>query len=149
MQKEDIIKPGSMRQIHVRDGETIGQAITREDGILSAKKQEPARVELLHEAAKITGVDRQAIYGHPARQLAFAQRLIDMVENQGGHRFSPGHRNAIALALTKISRMVCSPDADVHRDNYLDAAAYLAIAYECEVTAREFAANNQASGNKE
>lgn len=47
---------------------------------------------------------------------------------------SPAHNAAIVQVLTKITRIAVGT---FHRDNYVDAAAYLAIAAECETRERE------------
>lgn len=87
------------------------------------------RETLLEEAARLTTGDRNATYGAPYDNLT---HMGDMVTAyiHGKYGFS-GHLNAEDMAwimvLAKISRTVAS----LKDDNYVDAAAYSAIAGEC------------------
>ncbi len=87
------------------------------------------RENILEEAARLTGGDRNVSYGPPHENLSF---MADMVS-----AFIYG-KYAIAMPLTsedmawlmvmaKISRTPTTNKAD----NYVDAAAYAAIAGEC------------------
>jgi hypothetical protein len=48
---------------------------------------------------------------------------------QCGSKYSAAHNIAILQALIKISRIACGKPGNM--DNYIDGAAYLAIAAEC------------------
>lgn len=51
------------------------------------------------------------------------------------------HDAAMIQVLTKITRIAVGAFKD---DNYVDAAAYLGIAYECEARSREFSPSGEA-----
>lgn len=90
---------------------------------------------MLQTAASLTSSDRAAVYGDClenhrafAELLAWWHRWNGMMEAK-----FPSHDAAMQQALTKIARIAVGV---FHKDNYIDAAAYLAIAAECEVRER-------------
>jgi hypothetical protein len=87
------------------------------------------RADILAEAAKLTTDDRNAAYGHPHNNLT---HMADMVSAYLGGK--TGHTLALTaedmawiMVFAKASRTV----ATYKDDNYIDAAAYAAIAGEC------------------
>lgn len=85
------------------------------------------REEVLSEAMWLTTVDRDRVYGNPTTNM---QAFADFVEVYMKHRadFPTAHDAAIIMALAKIARIAVGKT--LHRDNYVDAAAYLGMAYE-------------------
>jgi hypothetical protein len=87
------------------------------------------RETYLAEAARLTGGDRNASYGPPHQNLT---HMADMVSayldgKYGLNTALDSEDMAWIMVLAKISRTVASAKAD----NYIDAAAYSAIAGEC------------------
>ncbi len=85
------------------------------------------RVDVLNEAAELTGGDRNEAYGDPTEQMECTEDLFQAYMQEAEEKYPVGHDAAIFLALNKISRIACGQHK---RDNYVDAAAYLAIAQE-------------------
>jgi hypothetical protein len=87
------------------------------------------RGEILDTAKGLTEGNRSAAYGEPIYNLTTAANLVkaylDGMANEDGF-------NAVDMAavniLIKISRIAVNHN---HADNYIDAAAYAAIAGEC------------------
>ena len=97
----------------------------------------PLRQALLEDAITATTEDRNKTYGEPRYQLDFAGDLITRYRRQlsiSRASYIPAHNFAIETILLKISRIACG---SFHRDNYLDIAAYAAIAFEVEQLARD------------
>lgn len=95
------------------------------------------RETMLAEAARLTSGDRNAAYGHPYTNLT---HMADMVTayldgKYGSSRSLTAEDMAWIMVLAKISRTVAS----FKDDNYIDSAAYSAIAGEC----REISERNQ------
>lgn len=90
----------------------------------------PDRIEILHEAARLTGGDRNDSHGDPKRQHAQAAALWGAYL---GHRVT-AEDVAICLALLKVSRIQIGA---YNPDNYIDAAAYMGIAGECAAACEE------------
>lgn len=91
--------------------------------LLDAETMEPFTETVLDEAARVTAVDRQAVYGHPREDFArtaalwtarFAHKLRE------GERFEPDDVPP-AMRLVKESRLVNSPR---HRDSLVDISGY-------------------------
>lgn len=84
----------------------------------------PTRVQILRTAARLTGVDREAIYGNSKDNMAHFAGLLTAYT---GFLFT-AEDAAVIMTLAKISRISVGK---YHQDNYIDGAAYLAIAGEC------------------
>jgi hypothetical protein len=84
----------------------------------------PARLRILARAAEVTGGERQDSYG-PVRQNL--QRIADMWTAYLDYEVT-AEDAAWMMVLLKMSR---SGADGYHEDNYIDAAAYAAIAGEC------------------
>lgn len=95
------------------------------------------RETLLEEAARLTAGDRNAAYGAPYDNLTHMANMVSAYVS--GKYGLPVDLNAEDMAwimvLAKISRTVAS----FKDDNYIDSAAYSAIAGEC----REISERNQ------
>jgi hypothetical protein len=80
----------------------------------------------LQTAEKLTSGDRDRVYGPPIVNLTrFAELLTAYFDRHIEFTATDG---AMIMALAKVSRVPASPD---HNDNYVDGAAYFAIAGEC------------------
>ena len=84
---------------------------------------DPIRLTILNEASRLTGGDRNKTYGEPIDNM---RHFAGLISAYLGVVVTPGQA-AIIMALCKVSRIEASP---LHRDNYIDAAAYMAIAGE-------------------
>lgn len=82
---------------------------------------------ILHDALSATEGDRQSTYGDPIPNLSLAGTLKRVVRDRADRYLSPAEQEAIDLLLTKVARIVTGT---YHRDNYVDAAAYAALAGE-------------------
>jgi len=98
-----------------------------------ARKTTPKRVEVLETAAELTSADRAKTYGDPSRNMeCMAEYLAVWRKFADGREeaYAPGHDAAMVMVLAKIARITVG--ARGHMDNYIDAAAYLGIAYEAD-----------------
>lgn len=92
----------------------------------------PDRLLILAEAAKATGGSRNSIYGEPRDNLGVQAKLIEAylhgrIHAQGSEFRITSEDVAIINTLIKIGRIATGK---YHRDNYVDGAAYMAIAGE-------------------
>ena len=88
----------------------------------------PARVLVLEEAASLTSGERDLAYGPPIINLTASGDLKDMMRRHLVRDMSSAELEALDMVLTKIGRIITGPMPK--RDNYVDAAAYMAIARE-------------------
>lgn len=90
------------------------------------------RGEILRTAIVLTEGDRNQAYGSPDVQLGLAGSLKAVAHNahaaSGRRAISAAEWEAIDMVLSKVSRIVLGPAC--RADNYIDAAAYAAIAGE-------------------
>lgn len=84
----------------------------------------PARVDCLQEAIRLTTGDRRADYGEPVANHARIAGLTALLTGLP----TTARQAALAHVATKLARLSHAP---LHRDSYVDAMAYLGIAYEC------------------
>jgi len=100
--------------------------------VVGAKKDntlEPIRVNILLEAADLTGSVREQDYGDPSQNLRCAAELKLVFRKHCGKRpISSGEQEAIDRCFEKLARVATGPI--VKRDNYIDLAGYAAIAGE-------------------
>lgn len=87
----------------------------------------PDRAAVLRRAEHLTCGDRNASYGAPTANMADTAALWSAFLGTP----VTGAQVAVCMALVKVARLRASPD---HFDSHVDAAAYLAIAYECTVS---------------
>ena len=93
------------------------------------------RGDLLAKAAALTDNDRNRSYGDPYENLSLAGRLKEVFYSGAKRPISPGEREALDLIFTKLSRI--GVGSAVIEDNYVDGAAYFAIAYECALASAQ------------
>lgn len=90
---------------------------------------------MLATAASLTSSDRNETYGDCLENHRAFGELIAWWDRWAG-LLQPKYRShdaAMFQHLTKLTRIAVGR---FHRDNYIDGAAYLAIAYECEIRER-------------
>lgn len=86
------------------------------------------RVLVLEEAASLTSGERDIQYGPPLVNLSASGDLKRTMREHLVRDLSPAELEALDMVLTKIGRIITGPEP--RRDNYVDAAAYMAIAWE-------------------
>lgn len=92
------------------------------------------RGEVLAEAAKLTGGDRNVSYGPPARNL---ERAAAMLRAYFGDRSIQSATSADFAAINVIIKLARVATNPTHRDSWTDMAAYAAIGYECAIDVAE------------
>ena len=112
------------------------------------KNQPPEKATILQEALDLITTDRNVTYGDPAIQMNCAAQmstiyLANTLGKNGGN--ITAHDLCVIVALMKISRIACGA---YKRDNYVDAAGYLAIAGELKLKSENTGATNVAESNK-
>lgn len=90
--------------------------------------EETLRTKILLEANKLTSGDRDIIYGPPNVNLTTYANLCTTYLEALPSSTLDATDGAILMVLAKISRITVNKN---HRDNYVDGAAYMAIAGEC------------------
>ena len=92
----------------------------------------PPRVEVLQTAIKLTAGDRNNTYGDPTKNMdafaALVRAYLHYSLPNGDVNEIGAHDAAILMALTKIARIAVG--SKPHKDNYIDGAAYLGMAWE-------------------
>lgn len=86
------------------------------------------RVLVLEEAASLTSGERDLQYGPPIVNLTASGDLKRTMREHLVRDLSVAELEALDMVLTKIGRIITGPEPK--RDNYVDAAAYMAIAWE-------------------
>ncbi len=93
---------------------------------------------ILNEAKRLTCGPREEEYGSATAQMECTGSLTELYRaytrpfgKEG--KYCDGHDAAIALFLNKLSRIM---NGEFKADNYVDAVAYLAMAFEAEATHR-------------
>ncbi len=95
---------------------------------------QPVREQILRAGLNATMGYRNESYGDPYTDMHFANTLRAMYRAKAKNKYSGAHDEAIYRVLMKLARIACG--SGYHADNYIDAAAYLAIAAECEIKAK-------------
>lgn len=90
------------------------------------------RGAILLEGAVLTAGRRNDSYGDPKFNVVAAGRLKDLFREVTRRNISPGEQEAIDQVLTKLARIATGKTL---RDNYVDAATYIAIAGELALAA--------------
>lgn len=103
----------------------------------------PFRGIVLQQASQATLKTRHEVYGDPFIDMQCAAQLTALYREHAGDKYHPAHDEAMARVFIKIARIACGIPG--HTDSYVDAAAYMAIAAECQMTAdiAEIAAQNR------
>lgn len=86
----------------------------------------PPRASVLNRARDLTCGPREQSYGSPVDNMS------DTAALWSAYLGAPvtAQQVAVCMALVKIARLRTSP---AHMDSHDDAAAYIAIAYECAI----------------
>lgn len=94
------------------------------------------REAVLAQASILTAGDRNAAYNDPKINMQAMLELQEWFERWRKHpsvntvASAGGHNAAMTMVFAKLARIVVgAPKAD----NYVDAAAYLAMAWECHL----------------
>lgn len=91
-------------------------------------KTVPARVAFLQESAELTAGSRDKVYGDPSINLSLAGQLKALVRRYQQREMPATEVEALDNVLQKVARAYTG--SGYHRDNYVDGAAYFAIAGE-------------------
>ena len=83
------------------------------------------RIDVLNKASQLTGGDRNRDYGDPYENLRLIADIFNAIT---GHGLTASDVATLQIAV-KLARARTSP---LKSDHYVDAAAYMAIRYECE-----------------
>jgi hypothetical protein len=75
-------------------------------------------MNILQEADKLTSVDRQSVYGHPADDFAKIAALTVPIVNSN---IDPRLKHALYMIQVKVARLLNSPE---HQDSIVDIAGY-------------------------
>lgn len=96
---------------------------------------EPVRLQILSKASFLTSKDRAQTYGDSDVNMTAYGELLEWWAKWGEtlDPKSAAHTAGIIMVLAKLSRIAVGR---FHDDNYIDAAAYLAIACQAEHSAR-------------
>lgn len=95
-----------------------------------AIEEPPVRARILNAALQATTGDRNRSYGSSGPNLTAAAELADVYRRYAHGKYCKAHDQAVYLLLHKLARIACG--ATGHADNYIDGAAYFAIAAECQ-----------------
>jgi hypothetical protein len=102
----------------------------------------PIRGLILEQASNATLKQRNAVYGEPFPDMELAAQLKALYKAKAGNKYHPAHDEAMDRVFEKIARI---SSGVMHDDNYVDGAAYLAIAAECQTLATMHEAMREAS----
>lgn len=94
----------------------------------------PFRGIVLQQASQATLKTRHEVYGDPFTDMQCAAAFTALYRQHAGEKYHPAHDEAMARVFIKIARIACGIPG--HTDSYVDAAAYMAIAAECQMTYR-------------
>lgn len=90
------------------------------------------RGEVLETAYRLTMGDRNATYGDPTENMAAFTALVHTYIHyslpDGDLGYLSPHDGAMIMVLAKVARIMVG--SKPHKDNYIDGAAYLAMAWE-------------------
>lgn len=100
----------------------------------SQETKQTIRVQILDTAKKLTTGDRDKSYGPPIDNLTtYANLCTAYIFGKDGNKNDLFALDAVDAAvlmiLSKVSRIAANRG---HKDNYVDGAAYMAIAGECD-----------------
>lgn len=109
---------------------------TEKEGIktMEPPKPETIRGQILDTAKSLTTGDRNKSYGPPIDNLTtYANLCTAYIFGKGGNENDllalDAVDAAVLMVLAKVSRIAANRG---HKDNYVDGAAYMAIAGECD-----------------
>lgn len=90
---------------------------------------DPKRIQILKRAAEVTGGERQDSYGPVKDNLTNIADLWQVYLTQRNNSLVKVEAEDVAWMMTMLK--AARSMAGYHEDNYVDAAAYAAIAGEC------------------
>lgn len=90
---------------------------------------DPKRIQILKRAAEVTGGERQDSYGSVKDNLTNIADLWQVYLTQRNNSLVKVEAEDVAWMMTMLK--AARSMAGYHEDNYVDAAAYAAIAGEC------------------
>jgi hypothetical protein len=90
---------------------------------------DPKRIQILKRAAEVTGGERQDSYGPVKDNLTNIADLWQVYLTQRNNSLVKVEAENVAWMMTMLK--AARSMAGYHEDNYVDAAAYAAIAGEC------------------
>lgn len=93
-------------------------------------KATTTRGKILEEAIRLTEGDRNRSYGDPYENFAHTASLFNAIKS--GEQSMTPHDAVLFMIAVKLARLSDNPK---HYDSFVDAAAYVAIAYEVAITA--------------
>lgn len=102
------------------------------------------REEVLLTARDLTCGDRNDAYNDPRVNMMAFEELLEWANKWQRHNLDAsaagcGHDAAMTMVYAKLARIVVGV---AKADNYIDAAAYLAMAWECEQRAGDILARD-------
>lgn len=97
------------------------------------------RSMVLRTAEELTTGDRNVSYNDPKINMMAFEELLEWAakwqkRNTDNSACGAGHDAAMVMVYAKLARIVVGA---AKMDNYVDAAAYLAMAWECEERAKD------------
>lgn len=97
------------------------------------------REEILLTARDLTCGDRNDAYNDPLINMRAYEELMEWAQKWQKHNTENsacgfGHDAAMTMVYAKLTRIVVGA---AKADNYIDAAAYLSMAWECQMRAGE------------
>lgn len=94
----------------------------------------PVREQILQTAINLTTGDRNRTYGSASVNMECLAAFMRVYQGYRGPRSDPdnfsAHDAAMFMVLSKVARIAVG--SNLHTDNYIDGAAYLAIAAEVD-----------------
>jgi hypothetical protein len=92
------------------------------------KAETPHRVKILNKATALTSGNRDQTYGDPHKNMThMAGMLTAYFSSVTKYKFT-AEDAAMIMVIAKQSRCKANPGTPFHEDNYIDGAAYLAMA---------------------
>lgn len=94
----------------------------------------PMRVQMLNKASELTSADRNKVYGSAYNNMRHFAGMLSayFTGSTEGYKFTAEDAAQI-MVMAKMSRCKANSGLKFHQDNYVDAAAYSAIAGECRM----------------
>lgn len=112
----------------------------------------PVRGQILDKARAATIKDRHAVYGDPYTDMNCAAEFEAIYAKHAAGKYCPAHDEAMRRVFCKLARIACGVQG--HEDSYVDLAAYIAIAAECQaafmaIVTETLAAENEAAAQSD
>lgn len=114
--------------MHIKSGPNISNPLSHNLIYEGMTLKESKRVEILKTASNLTSGDRDKAYGTPFNNLSIYTNLVRAYLGDRHANTLDAVDGSIFMVLAKVSRISYNKN---HEDNYIDGAAYFAIAGEC------------------